>query len=48
VFDEFIIKGGEFGHKVDRTIANRVVERRNMIYDYLGGGGVCIESVKGS
>jgi hypothetical protein len=31
VFDEFIVKGGEIVHKVDRTLANRVVERRNMI-----------------
>jgi hypothetical protein len=35
VFDEFIAKGGEYGHKVGRTLANRVVERRNMINDYL-------------
>jgi hypothetical protein len=33
VFDEFIAKGGEYGHKVGRTLANRVVERRNMIND---------------
>jgi hypothetical protein len=31
VFDEFIAKGGEIVHKVSRTLANRVVERRNMI-----------------
>jgi hypothetical protein len=31
VFDEFIARGGEIMHKVDRTLANRVVERRNMI-----------------
>jgi hypothetical protein len=31
VFDEFIVKGGEIMHKVDRTLANQVVERRNMI-----------------
>jgi hypothetical protein len=37
VFDEFIAKGGEYGHKVGRTLANRVVERRNMINDYLRG-----------
>jgi hypothetical protein len=30
VFDEFIARG-EILHKVDRTLANRVVERRNMI-----------------
>jgi hypothetical protein len=47
VFDEFIAKGGEYGHKVDRTLANRVVERRNMINDYLRGGA-SIESVRGS
>jgi hypothetical protein len=35
VFDEFIAKGGEYGQKVGRTLANRVVERRNMINDYL-------------
>jgi hypothetical protein len=37
VFDEFIAKGGEYGHKVGRTLANQVVERRNMINDYLRG-----------
>jgi hypothetical protein len=37
VFDEFIAKGGEYGHKVDRTLANRVDERINMINDYLRG-----------
>jgi hypothetical protein len=37
VFDEFIVKGGEFEHKIDRTLANRVVERRNMINVYLRG-----------
>jgi hypothetical protein len=31
VFDEFIAKGREYVYKVDRTLANRVVERRNMI-----------------
>jgi hypothetical protein len=31
VFDEFIAKGEEIVHKVDRTLANQVVERRNMI-----------------
>jgi hypothetical protein len=46
VFDEFIAKGGEYGHQVGRTLANRVVERRNMINDYLRGR-VCIESVRG-
>jgi hypothetical protein len=47
VFDEFIAKGGEYGHKVDRTLDNWVVERRNMINDYLRGRA-CIESVSGS
>jgi hypothetical protein len=28
VFDEFITKGGEYGHKVDGTLANRVDERK--------------------
>jgi hypothetical protein len=37
VFDEFIAKGGEYGHKVGRTLTNRVVERRNMINDYQRG-----------
>jgi hypothetical protein len=46
-FDEFIVKGGEIVHKVGWTLANRVVERRNMINDYLRGS-VCIESVRGS
>jgi hypothetical protein len=31
VFNEFIAKGGEIVHKVGRTLANQVVERRNMI-----------------
>jgi hypothetical protein len=47
VFDEFIAKGGEYGHKVGRTLANRVDERRNMINDYLRGRA-CIERVMGS
>jgi hypothetical protein len=47
VFDEFIAKGGEYGHKVGRTLVNRVVERRSMINDHLRGR-VCIESVRGS
>jgi hypothetical protein len=37
VFDEFIIKGREYVHKVGRTLANQVDERRNMINDYLRG-----------
>jgi hypothetical protein len=47
VFNEFIAKGGEYGHKVSTTLANRVDERRNMINDYLSGKA-CIESVRGS
>jgi hypothetical protein len=47
VFDEFIVKGGEYGHKVGRTRANRVVERRNMINNYLRGRAY-IESVRGN
>jgi hypothetical protein len=47
VFDEFIAKGGEYGHKVGITLANRVVERRNMINDYLSGRAY-IESIRGS
>jgi hypothetical protein len=46
VFDEFIVKGGEYEHKVSKTLANRVVERRNMINSYLRGRA-CIESVRG-
>jgi hypothetical protein len=47
VFDEFINIGGECVHKVGRTLANRVVERGNMINVYLRGRA-CIESVRGS
>jgi hypothetical protein len=47
VFDEFIIKGGEYGHKVGRTLANQVDERRNMINNYLRGRA-CIEIIRGS
>jgi hypothetical protein len=47
VFDEFIAKGGEYGHKVGRTLANQMDERRNMINDYLRGR-TCIESVRRS
>jgi hypothetical protein len=47
VFDEFIAKGVAYGHKVGRTLANRVIERRNMINDYLRGR-TYIESVRGS
>jgi hypothetical protein len=47
VFDEFIAKGGEYGHKVNWTLANWAVERRNMINVYLRGR-ICIENVRGS
>jgi hypothetical protein len=47
VFDEFIVKGGEYGYKLGRTLANQVVERKNMINDYLRGRA-CIESDRGS
>jgi hypothetical protein len=47
VFDEFIAKGGEYVHKVGRTLANQVIERRNMINVYLRGR-VYIKSVRGS
>jgi hypothetical protein len=46
MFDEFIAKGGEYVHKVSRTLANQVVERRNMIKVYLRGRA-CIENVRG-
>jgi hypothetical protein len=47
VFDEFIAKGGEYVYKIGRTLANQVVERRNMINVYLRGRA-CIESVRES
>jgi hypothetical protein len=47
VIDEFIAKGREYVHKVGRTLVNRVVERRNMINDYLRERA-CIESVRRS
>jgi hypothetical protein len=47
MFDEFITKGGEYEHKVGRTLGNQVDERRNMINGYLRGGA-CIKSVRGS
>jgi hypothetical protein len=46
MFDEFIAKGGEIVHKVGRTLANQVDERRNMIMSIYGGA--CIENVRGS
>jgi hypothetical protein len=45
VFDEFIAKGGGYGHKVGWTLANWVVERRNMINVYLRGRAI-IDSVR--
>jgi hypothetical protein len=47
VFEEFIVKGVQYRHKVGRTLANRVIERRNTINDYLRERA-CIESVRGS
>jgi hypothetical protein len=48
VFDEFIAKGGEsMGTKLVELFANRVVEGRNMINDYLRGRA-CIERFRGS
>jgi hypothetical protein len=40
-------KGESMGTKLVELFANRVVERRNMINDYLRGRA-CIESVRGS
>jgi hypothetical protein len=39
--------GESMGTKLVELFANRVVERRNMINDYLRGR-VCIESVRGT
>jgi hypothetical protein len=47
MFDEFIAKGEEYRHKVGITLVNRVIERRNIINDYIRGRA-CIESVTGS
>jgi hypothetical protein len=47
VFDEFIVKGESMGTKLVELYANRMIERRNMINDYLREG-TCIESVRGS
>jgi hypothetical protein len=47
VFDELIAKGGEIVQKVGRTLANQMVERRNMINIYIRGRA-CIESVSGT
>jgi hypothetical protein len=40
-------KGESMGTKLVELFANRVIERRNMINDYLRGRA-CIESVRGS
>jgi hypothetical protein len=47
VFDEVIAKGESMGTKTVELFANRVVERRNMINDYLRRRA-CIESSRGS
>jgi hypothetical protein len=47
VFDEFNAKGGVYVHKDGKTLANWVVERRNLINVYLRGRAY-IESVRGS
>jgi hypothetical protein len=47
MFDEFIVKGGEYGHKVGRTLAYRVDERRNMINDYQRGGELVLRVLVG-
>jgi hypothetical protein len=40
-------KGESMGMKLVELVANRVVERRNMINDYLRGRA-CIERIRGS
>jgi hypothetical protein len=47
VFDEFITKAVSMGTKLVELFANRVIERENMINDYLRGRAF-IESVRGS
>jgi hypothetical protein len=47
MFDEFIVKGEEYGHKVGRTLAYRVDERRNMINDYQRGGELVLRVLVG-
>jgi chorismate mutase len=47
VFDESIVKGVEYRHKVGRTLANQVSERKNTINDYLRERA-CIESFRES
>jgi hypothetical protein len=37
VLDEFIAKAGDIVHRIDRTLANLMVERRNMIMSIYGG-----------
>jgi hypothetical protein len=41
-----LLKGESMGTKLVEIFANQVVERRNMINDYLRGRA-CIESVRG-
>jgi hypothetical protein len=41
-------KGESMGTNLVELFANRVVERRNMINNYLRGGRACIKSVRGS
>jgi hypothetical protein len=45
MFDEFIVKGGEIVHKVGRTLANQLVERKKYDNIYLKGKD-CTESVR--
>jgi hypothetical protein len=47
MFDEFITKGGEYEHKVGRTLGNQVDERRNMINGYLRGGELALRVLGG-
>jgi hypothetical protein len=47
VFEEFIARGESMGTKLVELFANQVVERRNMINDYLRGRAF-IERVRGS
>jgi hypothetical protein len=37
VLDEFIAKAGDIVHRIGRTLANLMVERRNMIMSIYGG-----------
>jgi hypothetical protein len=45
MFDKFIAKWGGYGDKVDRTLANWMDKRTNMINDYLSEKAY-IESVR--